>query len=242
MTQIDLSGRLALVTGASRGIGYATALELAKAGAHVIATARTTGGLEELDDAIRAAGGSATLVPMDLLSEDGIEQLGQIVMERWEKLDILIANAGALGVLTPASQVKAKTWHEVIGVNLLAPARMIRAFEAPLLASDAGRAVFVSSGAARSRRAFWAPYAASKAGMDALVQSWAHEHQKDNLRINIVYPGAVRSQMRAKAFPGEDPMTLPAPADIWPHFAALVSPDCQRHGEVIDFAEALQSA
>ena len=242
MTQIDLSGRLALVTGASRGIGYATALELAKAGAHVIATARTTGGLEELDDAIKAAGGTSTLVPMDLMSEDGIEQLGKIVMERWEKLDILIANAGALGVLTPAAQVKAKTWHEVIGVNLLAPARIIRAFEAPLMASDAGRAVFVSSGAARSRGAFWAPYAASKAGMDALVQSWAKEHLKDNLRINVVYPGRIRTQMRAKAFPGEDPMTLPAPADIWPHFAELVSADCQKHGEIIDFSEALQTA
>lgn len=236
MTQIDLNGRLALVSGASRGIGYALALELAKAGAHVIATARTQGGLEELDDAVKAIGGSTTLVPMDLLSEDGIEQLGQIVTERWGKLDIMIANAGALGELTPAAQVKAKTWQTVLGVNLVAPARMIRAFEGPLLSSDAGRAVFVSSGAATSRRAFWAPYAASKSGLDALAQSWAAEHvNSPTLRINIVYPGAMRTQMRAKAFPGEKPETLPEPAALWPLVSELVSPDCTRHGEILRF-------
>jgi NAD(P)-dependent dehydrogenase (short-subunit alcohol dehydrogenase family) len=238
MTPIDLKGRLALVSGASRGIGYALALELARAGAHVIATARTQGGLEELDDAIRTAGGTATLVPMDLMSEDGIEQLGQIVNERWGKLDILLANAGALGELTPAAQVKAKTWQNVVGINLIAPARMIRAFEGPLLASDAGRAVFVSSGAAGSRRAFWAPYAASKAGLDALVQSWANEHVNNpGLRINVVYPGAMRTRMRAKAFPGEDPNSLPEPAALWPMVAELVSPECKRHGEIVSFRE-----
>ena len=236
MTDIDLKGRLALVSGASRGIGYAMALELAKAGAHVIATARTQGGLEELDDKIKAAGGTATLVPMDLLSEDGIEQLAQIISERWGKLDILLANAGALGELTPAAQVKAKQWQTVVGVNLIAPARMIRAFEAPLLASDAGRAVFISSGAAESRRAFWAPYAASKAGLDALVQSWAKEHETaGKLKANIVYPGVMRTIMRAKAFPGEDPNSLPEPAALWPLVAELVGPDCARHGEIVRF-------
>ncbi|WP_339333123.1 SDR family NAD(P)-dependent oxidoreductase [uncultured Maricaulis sp.] len=236
MTQTDLKGRLALVSGASRGIGRAMALELAKAGAHVIATARTTGGLEELDDEITKAGGSCTLVPLDLMSQDGIEKLGGIITERWEKLDILVANAGALGVLTPAAQVKSKTWHEVIGVNLMAPARMIRAFEPLLLASDAGRAVFISSGAASSRRAFWGPYAASKAGLDALVQSWAHEHvNNQKLRINIVYPGALRTQMRAKAFPGEDPNALSQPSALWPTLAELVSADCTRHGDIVKF-------
>lgn len=242
MTQIDLTGRIALVTGASRGIGYAMALELAKAGAHVIATARTNGGLEELDDAIRGAGGTATLVPLDLQSEDGIETLGNIVAERWGKLDILLANAGALGVLTPAAQVKAKTWNEVIGVNVMAPARLIRAFEALLLKSDAGRAVFISSSSAQSRRAFWGPYAASKAALDALVQSWAEEHTKNALRINLVYPGAVRTQMRAKAMPGEDPSTLPEPAALWPLLAELVGPDCTSHREIIDFAKRLETA
>ena len=234
MTAIDLTGRVALVTGASRGIGRAIALELGKAGAHVIATARTTGALEEVDDLIRAAGGSTTLVPLDLLSSDGIEQLGTIVEERWGKLDILLSNAGQLGVLTPAAQVKSKTWNEVIGVNLLAPARLIRAFEALLMKSDTGgRAVFISSGAASSRRAFWAPYAASKSGLDALVQSWADEHKNNPLRINLLYPGAVRTVMRARAFPGEDARTLPEPAALWPLIAELVADDCRRHGEIV---------
>ncbi|WP_417478441.1 SDR family NAD(P)-dependent oxidoreductase [Maricaulis sp.] len=234
MTAIDLTGRVALVTGASRGIGRAMALELGKAGAHVIATARTTGALEEVDDLIRAAGGSSTLVPLDLMSSDGIEQLGAIVEERWGKLDILLANAGQLGVLTPAAQIKAKTWNEVIGVNLLAPARLIRAFEALLMKSETGgRAVFISSGAATSRRAFWGAYAASKAGLDALVQSWADEHKNDSLRINLVYPGAVRTVMRAKAFPGEDANALPEPGTLWPLIAELVSDDCQRHREIV---------
>ena len=239
MTLTDLTGRVALVTGASRGIGRAMAIELGKAGAHVIATARTTGALEEVDDIIREAGGSTTLVPLDLLSNDGIEQLGQIVEERWGKLDILLSNAGVLGVLTPASQVKAKTWNEVIGVNLLAPARLIRAFEGLLLKSDTGgRAVFVSSGAASSRRAFWAPYAASKSGLDALVQSWADENKNNPIRINVVYPGALRTVMRAKAFPGEDPKLLQEPGALWPVIAELVSDDCKRHGEIVKFAPA----
>ncbi|WP_339745739.1 SDR family NAD(P)-dependent oxidoreductase [uncultured Maricaulis sp.] len=234
MTAIDLTGRVALVTGASRGIGRAMALELGKAGAHVIATARTTGALEEIDDLIRDAGGSSTLVPLDLLSNDGIEQLGAIVAERWGKLDILLSNAGLLGVLTPAAQVKAKTWNEVIGVNLLAPARLIRAFEPLLLESETGgRAVFISSGAATSRRPFWGPYAASKSGLDALVQSWAGEHKNNPLRINLVYPGAVRTVMRAKAFPGEDAKLLPEPASLWPMISKLVADDCQRHGEIV---------
>lgn len=242
MTSLDLKGQLALVTGASRGIGRAMALELAKSGAHVIATARTTGGLEDLDDEVKAAGGTATLVPMDMMSEDGIEQLGQIVMDRWGKLDILLVSAGLLGDLTPASQVKSKTWRDVMGVNLIAPARLIRAFEAPLLEADAGRAIFISSGAAKSRRAFWGPYAASKAGLDALIQSWAKEHENDALAINLVYPGAVRTAMRAKAFPGEDAKTLPEPEQLWPLMAGLFDPADKRHGEIIDLAGQLQDA
>jgi NAD(P)-dependent dehydrogenase (short-subunit alcohol dehydrogenase family) len=235
MTQIDLTGRVALVSGASRGIGQAMALEMAKAGAHVIATARTQGGLEDLDDAIKLVGGSCTLVPLDLQSPDGIESLGNIVQERWGKLDILLASAGQLGTLTPAAQIKSKTWNEAIGVNLMAPARFIRSFEALLLKADAGRAVFISSGAAASRRAFWGAYAASKAGLDALVQSWAEEHDKNALGINLVYPGAMRTAMRAKAFPGEDPMTLPEPQALWPLISQLIADDCDRHGEIIRF-------
>jgi NAD(P)-dependent dehydrogenase (short-subunit alcohol dehydrogenase family) len=237
MTEKPLNGRVALVTGASRGIGYALALALAEAGAHVIATARTQGGLEDLDDAIREAGGSASLVPMDLASQDGIEKLGEIVRERWGKLDILIANAGALGVLTPAAQVSAKTWNEVFAINVMAPARLIRAFEALLMESDAGRAIFLTSGAARGRGAYWAPYASSKAALDALVQSWAKEHTTSDLRINLVNPGPMRTAMRAKAFPGEDPQTLP-PADALASMVLeLVSPDCTRNGEIVDYPD-----
>ncbi|MEE2567169.1 SDR family NAD(P)-dependent oxidoreductase [Hyphobacterium marinum] len=237
MTKKPLEGRVALVTGASRGIGYALSLSLAEAGAHVIATARTQGGLEELDDAIREAGGSCTLVPLDLASPDGIEKLAAIVTERWSKLDILIANAGVLGKLTPASQLSAQTWNEVFAINVIAPARLIRAFEPLLLKSDAGRAVFMTSGAARGRKAFWAAYASSKAALDALVESWANEHLGSRLNINLVNPGPMRTAMRAKAFPGEDPETLPAPEDLAPLVLELVTPESTMHGKTVDFPD-----
>ena len=235
MTSVDLKDRLALVSGASRGIGRAMALELAKAGAHVIITARTQGGLEELDDEIRGAGGTSTLVPMDLKSEDGIEQLGQIVADRWGKLDILVCNAGVLGQITPAHQITAKTWNEVLGVNTIVPARFIRAFEALLRASDAGRALFTSSGASTSRRAYWAAYSASKAALDALVQSWAKELEECALTANLVDPGATRTKMRAKAAPGEDPETLPHPDEVAPLFVELALPSETRNGEIVKF-------
>jgi len=230
-----LEGRVALVTGASRGIGYSVALKLAEAGAHVIATARTQGGLEELDDAIGEAGGSATLVPMDLKSPDGIEKLAEAVGERWGKLDALVVNAGVLGQLTPTAQVQAKIWNEVLGVNLIAPARFIRAFEGLLRKSDAGRAVFTTSGVgSRRAKGYWAAYAASKAGLDILVQSWAAEIIDSTVRANLVNPGTVRTRMRAKAAPGEDPMSLPHPDDIAPVFVGLCSPEETRHGQIVD--------
>ncbi|MCW5723574.1 MAG: SDR family NAD(P)-dependent oxidoreductase [Maricaulaceae bacterium] len=230
-----LEGRIALVTGASRGIGRAVALALAGAGAHVIATARTQGGLEELDDAIAAAGGAASLVPMDLMTPDGIEKLADVVRERWGKLDILVANAGVLGDLTPVPHVSAKTWNAVFGVNVIAPARLIRAFEPLLRESNAGRAVFVTSGAARKPRAYWAPYASSKAALDALVSCWADEVAKTPIRVNLLNPGPMRTAMRAKAFPGEDPQTLPPPEALAPLVLELCSPGETRHGETIDF-------
>lgn len=232
-----LKDKLALVTGASRGIGRAIAIGLAKNGAHVIATARTQGGLEDLDDAIREAGGSCTIVPLDQMDPEGIEKLAGIIEERWGKLDILVAAAGQLGELMPAAQISAKTWNEVMGVNVIAPARLIRAFEPLLLKSDAGRAVFLTSGAAKSCRAFWAPYAASKAALDALVRSWADEHEKAALRINLVNPGPMRTAMRKKAFPGEDPQTLPAPDAILPLILSLVGEDVTRHGDWINFPD-----
>lgn len=229
-----MQDRVALVTGASRGLGYAIALKLAAAGAHVIATARTQGGLEELDDAIVAAGGTCTLVPMDLLSHDGIEKLAEAVQSRWSKLDALVVNAGVLGTLSPASQLTAKTWNEVLAVNLLAPARFIRAFEPLLRASDAGRAVFTTSGVgSRRAKAYWAAYGASKAGLDNLVQSWAHELSDTTVRANLVDPGAVRTRMRSKAMPGEDPMSLPHPDEIAPLFVSLCLPSETRTGEIV---------
>lgn len=237
MTDKILEGRVALVTGASRGIGRAVALDLAAKGAHVIATARTQGGLEELDDAIREAGGQSTLVPLDLMQSDGIEKLAGIVKDRWSKLDILVANAGVLGELTPASHVSAKTWNSVFGINVIAPARLIRAFEPLLMASDAGRAVFLTSGASKNRKPYWAPYAASKAALDALVESWAKEHMSSALRVNLFNPGPTRTAMRAKAFPGEDPMSLPAPEEVAPAISALCLPSSKRHAEWVSFPD-----
>lgn len=240
MTQTrPFEGRVALVTGASRGIGFSVALALAGAGAHVIATARTQSGLEDLDDAIRKQGGSATLVPMDMASADGIEKLAEAVQQRWGKLDILVVNAGVLGMLTPAAQIPAKVWNEVLAINLLAPARLIRAFEALLKASDAGRAVFTTSGIGSQRsRAYWAAYGASKAGLDALVKSWAMELSGSSVRVNLLDPGRVRTRMRAKAVPGEDPQSLPHPDEIAPAFLALCSPDETRTGEIINASAA----
>lgn len=234
MTDTSMTGRIALVTGASRGLGYSIALKLAEAGAHVIATARTQGGLEELDDAIQKAGGACTLVPLDVQAPDGIEKLAEIVRQRWGKLDALVVNAGVLGELMPAAQLTSKIWNEVLAVNLIAPARFIRAFEGLLKKSDAGRAVFTTSGVgSRRAKAYWAAYGASKAALDNLVQSWARELDGSALKVNLVSPGAVRTRMRAKAAPGEDPMSLPHPDEIAPLFVTLCSVDETRHGEIV---------
>ena len=235
MSEKRLEGRVALVTGASRGIGYAVAKALAAEGAQIIATARTTGALEQLDDEIRSAGGQCTLVPLDLMDPEGIEKLAGVIAERWGKLDILVCNAGVLGQITPAHQITAKTWNEVLGVNTIVPARFIRAFEALLRASDAGRALFTSSGASTSRRAYWAAYSASKAALDALVQSWAKELEECALTANLVDPGATRTKMRAKAAPGEDPETLPHPDEVAPLFVELALPSETRNGEIVKF-------
>lgn len=229
----SLSGRVALVTGASRGLGHATAKALAAAGAHVIATARTRGGLEALDDEISAAGGSVTLVPMDLMAPDGIEKLAEAVAERWGKLDILVANAGALGKLMPAHQIPSKTWNEVLAVNLVAPARLIRAFEPLLRKSDAGRAIFITTSDSAKTRAYWAAYGASKAGLEALVKSWAAELAGGAIRVNLLDPGRMRTAMRTRAVPGEDPQSVPLPETVTPLIVELSSPAEARHGEVV---------
>ena len=227
---INLSGRVAVVTGASRGIGYFTALELARMGAHVVACARTVGGLEELDDAIKAIGGSATLVPFDLGDMAAIDSLGGAIFERWGKLDILVANAGVLGTISPIGHFEAKTFEKVMNINVNATWRLIRSVDPLLRLSDAGRAIILSSNAAHSARAFWAPYAASKAAVETMMRSWAHETQSLPLRVNAADPGATRTAMRAQAVPGEDPETLPHPSEIAKRIVPLASPELKETG------------
>lgn len=235
MTDLPLTGRVTLVTGASRGIGYYAALELAKAGSHVIALARTQGALEDLDDAITQAGGEATLVPMDLKNPEGLDQLGAIIHERWGRLDGLLSCAGVLGEITPAAHIEPKTWDSTMTVNATATYRLIRALDPLLRVSEKGRAVFVTSGAAASRKAYWGVYAASKAASEALVQCYAAEQETGNLRVNLVDPGRTRTAMRAKAMPGEDPTTLPHPSELSSLFVDLLSPACTRHNDIVNF-------
>ena len=229
---IDLKDRIALVTGASRGIGYFTALELAKAGAHVVACARTVGGLEELDDAIRAVGGTATLVPFDLSDMAAIDKLGGSIFERWGKLDILVANAGVLGTISPIGHVEAKVFEKVMTINVVATWRLIRSVEPLLVKSDQGRALILSSGASYKCKPFWGPYSASKAAVEALARTWAGETQRLPLRILSVDPGATRTAMRAQAVPGEDPSTLPHPSEVAATLIPLLGPQQTETGKL----------
>ncbi|MEQ8354102.1 MAG: SDR family NAD(P)-dependent oxidoreductase [Kiloniellaceae bacterium] len=230
-----LQGRLAVITGASRGIGAAVAARFAAEGARVVLIARTVGALEELDDAIRAAGGSQpVLVPHDLRDFDGLDRLGASLNERFGKLDILVGNAGVLGPLTPVGHIAPKAWKEVMEVNVTANYRLIRSLDPLLRQSDAGRAIFVTSGAAGGRNAYWGPYAVSKAALDALVRSYAAEITKTKVKANLVSPGPIRSAMRAAAFPGEDPQTLRAPEAITDLFVELAAPDCTKNGETVE--------
>ena len=230
----DLAGKVVLVTGASRGIGYASAIEAAKRGAHVVAVARTVGGLEELDDEIQDLGSAATLVPLDLRDGDAIDRLGAAIFERWGALDGLVANAGQLGVLSPLPHVKPEDFEKVMAVNVTANYRLLRATDLLLRQSTAGRAVFVSSSSARSARPFWGLYAASKAAVDAMTKSYAGEVAQTKVKVNVFYPGAVRTAMRAKAMPGENPDTLPTPAEIAPKLIDLISPAVKESGKLFN--------
>ena len=231
---VDLSGKLVLVTGATRGIGRAVAIAAAAAGAELIITGRTVGALEEADDAIRAAGGRATMVELDMKDTPAIPRLAAAIAGRWERLDGFVANAAMLPVLTPVTHLTPEAWDEAIAVNLTGQWQMIRALDPLLRASPAGRAVLVTSGAAVGSRPFWGPYAATKAALEAVGRSWAGESEQTNLRINMLNPGGTATKMRASAFPGENPETLPSPEDIAPAFLPLLATDCTYHGELVD--------
>lgn len=224
-----------MVTGASRGIGRAVALAFAAEGAHVIALARTVGGLEELDDEIKKLGASATLVPLDLKDYAGIDRMGAAIFERWGKLDALFGNAGILGALSPITHIKPSIWDDTMAINVTANWRLIRALDPLLRLSDAGRALFVSSAVARLSRPFWGSYAISKAALEMLVQTYAAELAGTTVAANLLNPGPTRTKMRAEAMPGEDPMSLPAPEELTPLILELLSPACTDNGQLFAF-------
>ena len=227
--------RVVVVTGASRGIGRAAALMLAAAGAHVIAVARTVGALEELDDEIRAKGGAATLVPLDLKDFAGIDRLGAAIFSRWGRLDGLLGNAGLLGAMTPLAHLEPKVWEDVMAVNVTANWRLIRSLDPLLRRSDAGRAVFLTSGVTYSFPPYWSAYSVSKAALEALVRTYAGEVAQTTVRANLVNPGPLRTKMRAQAMPGEDPNALKPPDALVPDLVRMLSPDFDRNGVLFDF-------
>ena len=230
-----LEGKIVLVTGASRGIGYQAALEAARRGAHVIALARTVGGLEDLDDDIKKLGGETTLVPLDIRDGDGIDRLGAAIFERWGHLDGLIGNAGALGIVSPVGHIDPKDFDKAFAINVTANYRLIRSMDLLLRQSTAGRAVFVTSGAATANLPYWATYAASKAALDALVRTYAAEIETTKVRVNLFSPGALRTAMRAQGFPGEDPDTLTPPSAVAPAILDMLSPDYAENGALYHF-------
>jgi NAD(P)-dependent dehydrogenase (short-subunit alcohol dehydrogenase family) len=238
MTTLPLDGRIALVTGASRGIGREAALALAKAGAHVIAVARTQGALEALDDEVKAATGqNATLVPMDIAEGDGLDQLGLAIHQRFGRLDLLVHAAAILGGLSPVSHVDVKPWDKAVATNLTASFRLIRSTERLLKAAPAGRAIFLTSSRAMNPKAFWGVYGATKAALENLVRAWADELENTTVRAVLLDPGAMRTKMRAEAMPGEDPMSLPDPAEIGPLIVELAQGDRGLPKETVKFSE-----
>ncbi|WP_375611299.1 MULTISPECIES: SDR family NAD(P)-dependent oxidoreductase [unclassified Bartonella] len=236
MTKRDFSlhGRVALVTGASRGIGYHLALELAARGAHIIALARTVSGLTELDNQIREKGAHTTLVPLDLHHMENIDTLAISIAKRWKKLDIIVANAGILGTLSPIAHIENTVFEDVFQINLFSQWRLMKAVEPLLRESDAGRAILLSSSVAHAARPFWGAYAASKAALEVIARCWAEELKQTPIKINCVNPGATRTAMRAEAMPGEDPQTLPSPQEVAKKIVHLLSPDLKETGKLFN--------
>ena len=235
-----LQDRIALITGASRGIGAAVAERFAAEGAHVVLVARTRGGLEDVDDRIREKLGlaadedsPATLLELDLSDLDAVDKIGPTLAQRFGRLDIVVGNAGLLGQMAPLHHIDAAVWSDVVDVNLNANWRLIRTTDPLLRQSDAGRALFVTSGAAHGKRPYWGAYAVTKAALEMMVSCWAAETEETDLRINLLDPGATRTSMRADAYPGEDPATVKPPEDLADMFVELCSPSCARHGEVV---------
>jgi len=231
----SLQGKIALVTGASRGIGRAAAIALGAAGAHVICVARTVGGLEETDDAITKAGGSATLVPLNLKDFAAIDRLGASLFERWGRLDAFLGNAGQLGTLTPLTHLEPKDFADLVDINITANWRLIRSLDPLLRLADAGRALFVTSGAARKHTPYWGGYAMSKAALESLALTYAAECEGGKVKANLLNPGPIRTAMRAKAMPGEERSSLKRPEELAPLIVELLSPSNEKNGELFNF-------
>jgi NAD(P)-dependent dehydrogenase (short-subunit alcohol dehydrogenase family) len=228
-----LAGKVALITGASRGIGAAVAERFAREGAHLVLVARTVGGLEETDDRVRAAGGSATLVPLDLRDPAKIDELGAALYQRYGRLDVLVGNAAEFGVFSPLGHIDPALWSEIIDLNLTANWRLIRAMDPLLRAAPAGRAIFVTTRLARDALPYYGAYAASKAGLETMVRIYAGEVARTKVRANLLDPGIARTRLRARIFPGEDPETVPPPEHAADAFLELALPDCARNGEIV---------
>ena len=228
-----LNGRIALITGASRGIGAAVAREFVRQGAHVIVAARTQAALEELDDDIKEPGGTATLVPMDVTDFDALDRMGAAIFERFGKLDILVGNAAILGPLTPMHQVDPGIWEDTIATNLTANWRLLRSCDPLLRASDAGRVILVTAEVGHTTKAYWGAYGVAKAGLESLAKTYAAEVTKTPIRVNLIDPGATRTRLRESAYPGEDARAIKTPEAAAAPFVDLADPACARNGELV---------
>jgi NAD(P)-dependent dehydrogenase (short-subunit alcohol dehydrogenase family) len=233
LTERRLKDRIALITGASRGLGKAIALAYAGEGAHVLLLARSLTTLGRVDDEIKAKGGRASLIPLDLADGPAIDALGPSLYERFGRLDILVGNAAILGALSPLPHIASAHWEKVLAVNLTANWRLIRTLDPLLRRSDAGRAIFVTSSVARSARAYWAPYSVSKAALETLAKTYANETSATPIRVNLVDPGAMATRMRAEAYPGEDQATLPPPEAVTDIFVKLAMTENELTGEIV---------